>query len=160
MAGPNAPKTFEQWVEAYEERGNEYVTSPGERVVFDSAHGFFTYLFNPASKEILIPKMCGDGKHWRRAIHKLATEAKKKFGVKGVYCCCDRNPMVWLRANGGKLRKVECTYDFVTGKSTALWFFSVTLEDSKERGIETVGNDSDIDSDVGVSAGNSGSQPR
>ena len=127
------PKTFKEWVRIYEERDSdtEYVLSPGERVVFDPMYGFFTYYFDAGSREILIPKMCGDGKHWRALIHKMVL-ASSHLGVRGVLCCTKRNPQAYMRILGGKLKRMEHTYDFTTGKSTTLWFIFITLEDTKE----------------------------
>lgn len=127
------PKRFEEWVKIYEERDSdtEYVLSPGEKIVFDPMHGFFTYCFDAESREILIPKMCGDGKHWRKLIHKMVRDTQG-LGVRGVLCCTKRNPQAYMRILGGKLRKMEHTYDFQTGKNTTLWFIFITLKDTKE----------------------------
>jgi hypothetical protein len=135
MSGPKAPGTFDEWKEAYEERNSdtEYVISPGERVVFDPAHGFFTYYFDAASREILIPKMCGDGKHWRKLIYKLA-RSTRHLGVKGVLCCTKRNPVSYMRILGGRLRRMEHVYDFETGKEHTLWFIFISFKDTKEGG--------------------------
>jgi len=127
------PKTFEEWVRVYEERDSdtEYVLTPGERVVYDPMHGFFTYAFDAPSKTILIPKMCGDGRHWRALIYKMVQESAC-LGVKGVLCCTKRNPRAYMRILGGTLKKMEHTYDFMTGKNTTLWFIFITLNDTKE----------------------------
>jgi hypothetical protein len=125
------PKTFEEWVEAYEERDSDYVLSPGERVVYHPMHGFFTYCFDAENGQILIPKMCGDGKHWRPLIYKLA-RATKHLGIKTLLCCTKRNPAAYMRVIGGKLKKMEQTYDFTTGKNTILWFISISWDDTKE----------------------------
>jgi hypothetical protein len=128
------PKTFEEWVEVYEERDSdtEYVLSPGERVVYDPMHGFFTYYFDAASGEILIPKMCGDGKHWRPLIYKLA-KATRHLGIKGVLCCTKRNPVAYMRVIGGALRRMEYAYDFQKGEGRTLWFIFISFNDTKER---------------------------
>jgi hypothetical protein len=127
------PKTFEEWVEVYEERDSdtEYVLSPGERVVYDPMRGFFTYCFDAANGEILIPKMCGDGKHWRPLIYRLA-QATRHLGIKGVLFCTKRNPITFMRVAGGKLAKMQHVYDFTTGKNYVLWFIRVTFDDTKE----------------------------
>jgi hypothetical protein len=136
------PKTFEEWVKIYEERDSdtEYVLTPGERVVFDPMHGFFTYYFHAESKEILIPKMCGNGKHWRPVIYKLV-QATQHLGVKGVLCCTKRNPVMYMRVLGGTLRRMEISYDFRTGKEHTLWFIFVSLKDTKERSEENDSGD-------------------
>lgn len=143
------PKSFEEWVAVYEERDSdtEYVLSPGEKVVFDPMHGFFTYLFDAESKELLVPKMCGNGKHWRPLIHKLVKDTQH-LGVKGVLCCTKRNPQVYMRVLGGTLKKMEHTYDFTTGKNTTLWFIFITLKDTKERGCSDDSPDIATVSDV------------
>lgn len=96
------PKSFDEWVAVYEERDSdtEYILSPGEKVVYDPMHGFFTYLFDAESKELLVPKMCGNGKHWRPLIHKLVRDTQH-LGVRGVLCCTKRNPQVYMRVLGG-----------------------------------------------------------
>lgn len=131
------PKTFEEWVRIYEERDSdtEYVLSPGEKIVFDPMHGFFTYAFDAASRMILIPKMCGNGRHWRKLIHKMLLLAARDLGVRGVLCCTKRNPRAFMRVHGGKLQKMEHTYDFTTGRSTTLWFIYITPADTKEKEV-------------------------
>ncbi len=127
------PKTFAEWVQIYEERDSdtEYVLSPSEKIVFDPMHGFFTYAFDAASRTILIPKMCGDGKHWRALIHKMVL-AGQGIGIKGVLCCTKRNPQAYMRILGGKLTKLEVTYDFTSSKQHFLWFIFISLKDTKE----------------------------
>jgi hypothetical protein len=150
MSGPRAPRTFGEWVEAYEERDSdtEYVLTPGERVVYDPAHGFFTHSFDAASREILIPKMCGDGRHWRKEIYRLY-RATRHLGVRGVYCCTKRNPVAYMRVLGGTLRRMEVSYDFVTGKNHILWFIFISPEDTKERSDAKDVADSDPDVPAG-----------
>jgi hypothetical protein len=150
------PKTFAEWVEAYEERGNEYKLSRGERVVWHPDHGFFTFLFDAANMEILIPKMCGDGKHWRPLIYEMAKAARGLLGVKGVYCCTEYNPRVWQRVHGGRLVKMEHTYDFTTGKSSVLWYFSISPGEYEER--RRSGNDDILG--AGVAVNSPGDMPR
>lgn len=131
------PKTFEEWVEVYEERDSdtEYVLSPGERIVFDPMHGFFTYCLDAESRCILVPKMCGDGRHWRPLILKLAKEARH-LGIKGVLCCTKRNPAVYMRVLGGTLERMEHIYDFKTGRDRTLWYIFITPEDTKVRPLK------------------------
>jgi hypothetical protein len=93
-------------------------------------HGFFTYYYDPESRELLIPKMCGDGKYWRRLIYKMAKAAR---GItRGVYCCTKRNPAAYMRVLGGTLAKMEHVYDFRTGKRRTLWYIFITFKDTKE----------------------------
>jgi hypothetical protein len=126
------PKTFEEWVEAYEERDVKYVPVPGERVAWHSMHGFFTYRFDAKDKELQVLKMCGNGKYWRPVIYELLIKGRDKCGLKGAYCCTGRNIRAFLRTFGGTLRRMEHTYDFTTGKSDILWFVFVTAEQLKE----------------------------
>ena len=149
------PKTFEEWVAIYKGKDSdtEYVLSPGEQVVFDPMHGFFTYSFDPETREILIPKMCGDGKYWRKLIYEMVLKTKT-LGVKGVYCCSKANPAAYMRILGGRLVKMEHTYDFRTGKETTLWYFSITPENTKEKGgASDVGGADTADADSGLSQG-------
>jgi hypothetical protein len=128
------PKSFEEWVRLYEERDSdtEYVLSPGEKIVFDPMYGFFTYCPDMEGKQILVPKMCGDGRHWRPMIYKLCV-ATRHLGIKGVLCCTKRNPEAYRRVLGGKLVRMEQSYDFRTGKHHILWFIFITPEDTKEK---------------------------
>jgi hypothetical protein len=127
------PKTFEEWVRIYEERDSdtEYVTYPGERRVFDEEYGFFTYWYDAGSRELVIPKMCGDGKHWRNVIYEMVRAAGPEK-CRGVLCCTKRNPAAYMRVLGGKLRRVEHSFDFETRKNKTLWFIFITLDDTKE----------------------------
>lgn len=127
------PKALAEWIEIYKERDSdtEYILSPGEQIVYDPMHGFFSYVFDAVSREILIPKMCGDGAHWRKVVHKMVQETQH-LGVKGAYCCTKRNPEAYMRILGGRLVKMEHTYDFRTGKETTLWYIFITLKDTKE----------------------------
>lgn len=126
------PKSLEEWIEVYEERADDvYKLTPNEKLVYDPMHGFFTHCFDAAKGEILIAKMCGDGRHWRPLIYKLA-KATRDLGVKTVLFCTPRNPAVYMRAVGGTLSKMEHTYDFKTGKQRTLWYIEISWDDTKE----------------------------
>ncbi len=129
----------------------EYVLTPGERVVWHPMHGFFTYTYDAASGEVLIPKMCGDGKYWRKLIYALvlATDAR------GVYCCTKRNPRAFMRVFGGTLVKMTHEYDFRTGRETTLWYLFITPEDAKG-GDKHADTDSAADSATAASDGGDG----
>ena len=149
------PKTFEEWVAIYKGKDSdtEYVLSPGEQLRWHPMHGFFTFIFDPVNKEILIPKMCGNGKHWRQAIFKMVLETQF-LGVKGVYCCSKANPAAYMRILGGRLVKMTHEYDFRTGKETTLWYFSITPENTKEKGgASDVGGANTADCNSGLSQG-------
>jgi hypothetical protein len=142
------PKTFEEWKEAYEERDVKYALSPGERERWHPMHGFFTYCFDAASGEILIPKMCGDGKYWRKVIHRFA-RATKHLGVRGVLFCTKRNPVAFMRIFGGTLRRMEHAWDFTKGEERTLWFIFVSWRDTKERRY----HDDSFDNPADIAAG-------
>ena len=125
------PKAFEVLVKIYEERDDsKYELSEGERVVYDPMHGFFSYILDLPSMEILVPKMCGDGKFWSDKIRELAY-ATRHLGVKGVLFCTKRNSYVYMRIVGGKLRSVEHTFNFETNKARSIWFIFVSFDDHK-----------------------------
>jgi hypothetical protein len=126
MAGPRAPKNFEQWVEAYEERdGSKFILSPGERIKSDPERGFFTYLFDARGKKMIIPKMCGDGRHWKKEIRKVAEYLKSAGLIGEVYFCTKRNPAAFTRAVGGSIAEMEYYINFETGRTCAAWYISV-----------------------------------
>ena len=126
------PKTFEEWVKIGEERsGGKYTLSPGEQVVWHTMYGFFSFWYDAENRELIIPKMCGDGRHWRKLIYEMARAAGPEL-CRGVSCCTKRNPMAYMRILGGKLRRVEHSFDFETKKHETLWFIFITWNDTKE----------------------------
>jgi hypothetical protein len=126
------PHTLGEWLRIYAERDSdtEYVTEPGERMVWDAEHGFFTFMFDPLERLILIPKMCGDGKYWRKAIYEMYLRARGGgIGVRGVYCCTKRNPKAYMRILGGELVKQETKEN-----GQVISYILITGENTKERG--------------------------
>jgi hypothetical protein len=102
------PYSLDEWLRIYREHDSdtEYVSYPGELRVGDEEHGFFTYMFDAENLVLLIPKMCGDGRHWRKLIFTMVA-ATRHLGVIGVYCCTKRNPRAFMRLFGGTLVKQE-----------------------------------------------------
>ena len=152
MSGPKAPRTFEEWVEAYEERdGSKFALSPGEKIYWHRDHGFFTILYDAGSGTLLVPKMCGDGKYWRPLIYEIAKKgATEGHCLKSLYLCTKRNPAAYMRVIGGTLSKMEYKYDFVTGKGRTIWYISINWENTKEgKG----GNDDPISDNADIPAG-------
>jgi hypothetical protein len=94
-------------------------------------HGFFTWWYDAGKRELVIPKMCGDGKHWRKVIFEMVKAAGPDV-CRGVLCCTKRNPVAYMRILGGKLRSMEYSLDFETGKSVTLWYIFITVDDTKE----------------------------
>jgi hypothetical protein len=129
MSGPKAPRTFEEWVEAYEERdGSKYVLSPGERPVYDERHperGFFTFYFDVQKKQMIIPKMCGDGRHWKPLILGVLARLKADGLIRRIYCFTKRNPKAFTRIFGGEIVGMEHYCDFETGESSVGWFIAI-----------------------------------
>jgi hypothetical protein len=125
--GVKGPHTLDEWIRIYEERDSdtEYVTYPGERLVWDKDHGFFTFMFDPEERVILIPKMCGDGKYWRERVYEMAAAARH-LGVRGVYCCTKRNSEAFTRLFGGRVVKRETKEN-----GQALSYILITAEDAK-----------------------------
>jgi hypothetical protein len=135
------PKSRGEWIQAYVDRDSdtEYVTYPGEEMKWDEEHGFFTYLYDAESRLLAIPKMCGDGKHWRKLIYRMvmATRGEPWF-IRGAYCCTKRNPAAYMRILGGRLVKQETKEN-----GQVLSFILITPEDFKER------SDCDVADDCG-----------
>jgi hypothetical protein len=120
------PKTFDEWVEAYEERDDcEYILSPREQVRWDPMHGFFTYLFDSKRQQFVIPKMCGNGMHWKPVILKIFRYMKAKGWVKRIYCFTKRNPKAFVRMFGGEVVAMEYFCDFETGKTCSGWHIAI-----------------------------------
>jgi hypothetical protein len=127
------PKTFGEWVRVYEGRDSDtdYVVDPDERIRWHPMHGFFTYWYDARNKQLVIPKMCGNGKFWRKVIHDMVLAAGP--GVcRGVYCCFKRNPIAYSRVLGGRVTGVERSYDFKRKKGSTLWYIFITPKDTKE----------------------------
>ena len=103
------PMSFGSWVVVYEERDkSKFELSEGEELVFDRRFGFFTWEYDPRESYLLIPKMCGDGRHWRPLVFAMV-ERLRACGVpcKGAYCVTKRRPEVYMRVLGGELVKQE-----------------------------------------------------
>jgi hypothetical protein len=94
-------------------------------MIWDTEHGFFTYTYEPESRLLCIPKMCGDGKHWRKMIHEMALAARDVCD--GVYCCTKRSPKVYMRVLGGKLVKQERKEN-----GQVLSYILISFDDTKE----------------------------
>ncbi len=125
------PKTLEEWIAVYEERcGGEgrFVLAPDEKVVWDKDNGFFTWCLDAERKMIVIPKMAGNGRHWRKKIFEMM-DTIRGTGVNRILTCSRRNPKVYQRVHGGKLYKMEHKHNFVTGESSTLWWYIVTWDD-------------------------------
>lgn len=127
------PKSFEEWMRVYEERDSdtEYILSPGELGAWHPMHGFFTYIYDAESRTLLIPKMCGDGKRWRRVIYGMVVASAPDV-CRGALCCTKRNPVAYTRILGGNICGVERSYDFNGKKGTTLWYIFITPDDTKE----------------------------
>jgi hypothetical protein len=132
MSGPNAPRTEEEWFDAYEERGNKYIIGPDEKKAFNPERGFFTYRLDAQRKEIWITQMCGDVRFWRPFIWKLIRETRH-LGIKGLVYHTLRNPAAFMRLTGGTPRGVECSIDFQTGRTRLGWFIFISQDDAKQR---------------------------
>jgi hypothetical protein len=125
------PKSLAEWIRVYEERDSdtEYVLYPGEELRWHPLHGFFTFIYDPAVRLLLIPKMCGDGKFWRKLIYQMVLRTRgEPWLTKGAYCCTKRNPKAYMRILGGTLDKQE-----VTENGQVLSYILITPEDFKER---------------------------
>ena len=149
MGGADVP-SLEEWAALYEKKtGSVFRYDPAaERLEFDPDHGFMTWGIDQYHRAFVVGKVVGNGKHWRALIYKMAL-AGRGIWIKGVLCCTKRNPQAYMRILGGKLKKMEHTYDFTTGKSTTLWFIYITLGDTKERG-DTDGSFACADSAAGL----------
>lgn len=101
--------SFGSWVAVYEERDkSRFELSEGEELAFDRNRGFFTWKFDFKKHWLLIPKMCGDGRHWRRIVFAMVDQLNAS-GVPcvGAYCVTKRKPEVYMRVLGGELIKQE-----------------------------------------------------
>ena len=95
--------------------------------------------------------MCGDGKYWRGMIYRMCRAAGPEL-CRGVLCSTKRNPIAYMRVIGGKLRRVEYSFDFETRKSETLWFIFITWDDTKEKGGSGIGDQNDDDHSSGDGA--------
>ena len=98
------PMSFGSWVAVYEERDrSKFELSQGEELAFDRQHGFFTWKYDFKEHWLLIPKMCGDGKIFRRIVFAMYDTLRANgIPCKGVYCVTKRKPEVYMRVLGGE----------------------------------------------------------
>lgn len=124
--------TFEEWVKRYEKSDDSrFVLARGEQIVFDPEHGFFTYVLNAGDGSLIIPKMCGTLKHWRKLIEKMYY-ASIPLGVRRVFFCTKRNPFAFIRILGGRLAAMERFCDFERGKDRTVWYIAITTKNYKK----------------------------
>ena len=103
------PMSFGSWVACYEERDkSKFELTEGEELAFDRNRGFFTWKYDFGQHWLLIPKMVGDGRFFRRQIFEMV-ETLRRFGIPcvGAYCVTKRKPEVYMRVLGGELVKQE-----------------------------------------------------
>ena len=144
------PKTLDEWIEVYEDRGGddtEFIMNPDETLVWNPENGFFSWCLDAERKMIVIPKMVGNGRHWRNTIFRMMSMIRHT-GVDRVLVCSRRPPKVYLRVHGGELYKVEYKYNFLTKKSDALWFYIISFSNTKEDGERYTGKTSNTGGDV------------
>lgn len=134
MSDFSGPKSFEEWVEVYERRAGDdvhFVLTPGEQIFYHPLHGFFSYWVDHENKRLLIPKMVGNGKFLRHIVYKMVRELSP-LGFNRIMCCSRRRPEVYLRVLGGTFDHMEETVNINTGKKEPMYYYTVTLDDTKE----------------------------
>lgn len=126
------PKSLSAWIDVYERRAGDDVhfrLEDGEHVYYNENYGFFTWFVCEDHPGLIsIPKMCGDGRFLRRLVWRFVKES----GMRGVYLCSRRRPEVYCRVLGGRLDHVDHTVNLNTGRREPLYFYVVTLDDTKE----------------------------
>lgn len=128
------PKTLEEWIDVYERRAGDDVhfqLEPHEEIVWWTEHGFFTFWPDLEKRRLDVPKMCGDGRFLRRKVWE-AVKALEHLGFRSVYLCSRHRPEVYLRVIGGRFDKMKKTVNLNTGRLEPLYFYEVTLDDTKE----------------------------
>ncbi len=127
-------KTFEEWVDVYERRAGDDVhfqLVEGEQIFYNPEHGFFTWWVDHKKKRLVIPKMVGNGRFLRHVIFKMVKELEP-LGFREILCCSRRRPEVYLRVLGGHFDHMEETVNLNTGKKEPLYYYVVSLDDTKE----------------------------
>ncbi|MEG1798920.1 MAG: hypothetical protein RR214_01940 [Synergistaceae bacterium] len=127
-------KTLDEWIDVYERRAGDdvhFVLAPDEQVFFNPEYGFFTYVISHEKKRLVIPKMCGKGRFLRHVIFDMV-RAIEHLGFRKIFCCSRRRPEVYLRVLGGRFDHEEETVNINTGKKEPLYFYVVSLDDTKE----------------------------
>jgi hypothetical protein len=128
------PKTFEEWADVYERRAGDDVhfqLDPREQIFFNPEYGFFTYWVDHWKGRLVIPKMVGNGKYLRHVIFEMVKQLEP-LGFREILCCSRRRPEVYLRVLGGRFDHVEETVNINTGKKEPLYYYVVSLDDTKE----------------------------
>ena len=127
-------KTFEEWIDVYERRAGDDVhfqLVEGEQIFYNPEHGFFTWWVDHKKKRLVIPKMVGNGRFLRHVIFKMVKELEP-LGFREILCCSRRRPEVYLRVLGGRFDHMEETVNLNTGKKEPLYYYVVSLDDTKE----------------------------
>lgn len=128
------PKTLEEWIDVYERRAGDDVhfqLTDGEEIYYHPDHGFFSCFLCYDKHLISIPKMCGDGKFLRHIVWDMVRQMEP-YGFRGVLLCSRHRPKVYCKVIGGKLDHIEYTVNLNTERREPLYFYVVTLDDTKE----------------------------
>ena len=95
-------KTFDEWVEYYEQKtGDKYKCPNGYRVYYLPDRGFAQIA--RSGEMLLIYIVCGDGKFW----HDFAEALAMAMGCDALGSICTRAPLPYIRFWGWKVEKTE-----------------------------------------------------
>lgn len=95
-------KTFDEWVQFYEQKtGDKYKCPNGYRVYYLPDRGFAQ--LNRSGNMLLIYIVCGDGKFW----HDFAEVIASAMGCKALGSICTRPPLPYIRFWGWKIERKE-----------------------------------------------------
>lgn len=95
-------KSFDEWVEFYEQKtGDKYKCPNGYRVYYLPDRGFAQIA--RSGEMLLIYIVCGDGKFWHDFAEVLATA----MGCDALGSICTRAPLPYIRFWGWKVEKTE-----------------------------------------------------
>jgi hypothetical protein len=116
----------EKWVRLYEQKTRSpFIIHKNERIVQNADKGFLGYTLDVHNKDVLITKMCGDGKFWYNRIVDLM-KLMKADGWLHCKFSTPRNPEAFKRFVGGEV------IDQTVEEGQIVYYFDWTLENGRE----------------------------
>ena len=101
-------KSFDEWVEYYEQKtGDKYKCPNGYRVYYLPERGYSQMC--RSGNMILVYGTCGDGQFWRD----YAEVTANALGLDAIGTICTRPPLPYIRFWGWRIERMEEKDDFV-----------------------------------------------
>lgn len=116
---------MEPWIKLFETRAKcPFRVADNEKVMGNPEKGFLGYILDVHNMDVIITKMCGDGKYWYNKIIEFMTLAKPEGWLHCKFSTV-RDPKAFKRFVGGEV--INQTVE----NGQIVYYFDWTLETGK-----------------------------